>query len=110
MVWDDQKVGDYAYQTEFSYRMNQLSKRSWYARNIAGGIVLGILMAVIMFLVPDSYFSDPARMVIAVVVGVWPTKVVEKTAERTTKVAQVAMAVTFAIGIGLYALSLLLQG
>ena len=42
-------------------------------------------------------------------IGVWPTKFMEKRAERTTKAAQAAMAAVFAIGIGLYALHLLVR-
>jgi len=109
MVWDDRKVGDYAFQTEFSWRMNQLSRRRWLTYNAIGGAALGVVMAAIVYLVPSYYFSDPTRMVFALFVGAWPTKFVEKTAERTTKAAVAAMAVAFAAGTGLYALSLLLR-
>ncbi len=110
MVLDDQKGENYAYQTEFSYRMNQLSRRRWFARNIALGLVLGTLMALILFVMTDKYLSDPARMVVAVVLGIWPTKQLETMAERSTKVAILAMAAAFAVGIVLYAVKLLRAG
>ena len=109
VVWDDQKIGDYPFQTEYSYRMNQLSRKRWLTYNVIGGCILGALMAWMVFVVSDHYFSDPARMMIAVLIGVWPTKFMEKRAERTTKAAQAAMAAVFAIGIGLYALHLLVR-
>lgn len=109
MVWDDRKTGDYAFQTDFSYRMNQLSRRSWLVRNAAAGAALGLVMAAIVYLVPSYYFSDPTRMVFALFVGVWPVKFVEKTAERTTKMATAAMAAAFALGTVAYSLSLLLR-
>ena len=92
VVWDDQKIGDYPFQTEYSYRMNQLSRKRWLTYNVIGGCILGALMAWMVFVVSDHYFSDPARMMIAVLIGVWPTKFMEKRAERTTKAAQAAMA------------------
>ena len=109
VVWDDQKIGDYPFQTEYSYRMNQLSRKRWLTYNVIGGCILGALMAWMVFVVSDHYFSDPARMMIAVLIGVWPTKFMEKRAVRTTKAAQAAMAAVFAIGIGLYALHLVVS-
>ena len=110
MVWDDQKVGDYPFQTEFSYRMNQMDKSRWYAYNAVGGTILGILMAILVFLVPESIFSDPTRLVLALFIGAWPIRTMEKSAERTTKVAQAAMAVTFGLATLSYAVVLLIQG
>ncbi len=107
MVLDNQKPEQYPYQTEFSYRANRLSRKVWYLYNIVGGLVLGLIMGAIMFLVSDYYFSDPARMLIAIVIGVWPIAFTEKRAERTTRVAQIAMALTFGACILAYAASLL---
>lgn len=109
MKLDDQKGEDYAYQTEFSYRMNHLSRERWFAYNIAGGVVLGAVMALLVFVMTDRFLSDPARMVIAVFIGVWPTKQLEKMAERSTRVAILAIAATFFVGIVLYSIKLLLQ-
>ena len=36
VVWDDQKIGDYPFQTEYSYRMNQLSRKRWLTMSIVG--------------------------------------------------------------------------
>ena len=110
LAWDDQKTGDYPFQTEFSYQMNQLSRRRWYTYNAIGGVVLGAVMAVLVFLVPETYFSDPARLVIALFIGAWPPKVMAQNAERSTRVAQLAMVLTFAAGTALYALRLLITG
>ena len=85
VVWDDQKIGDYPFQTEYSYRMNQLSRKRWLTYNVIGGCILGALMAWMVFVVSDHYFSDPARMMIAVLIGVWPTKFMEKRAEGRPK-------------------------
>ena len=106
IVWDDQKTDGYAFQSDFSYRMNQLSRRQWITYNVIGGAVLGAIMALIVYAVSDRVFSDPARVMIAILVGVWPTKFTEIRAERTTKAAQISMAVVFAIGIVIYAVCL----
>lgn len=102
IVWDDPKSDDYTYQTDFSYRMNHISKTNWMIGNIVFGIILGSLMAIILFGVPDTIFSDPARMVIGILIG-GGTRLLETRAERTTKIAQAAMVVTFAMGIITYA-------
>lgn len=106
VVWDDQKLEDYAYQTEFGYNMNQVSKKNWMMGNIMGGIVLGSLMAWILFAIPDTVFSDPARMVLGILVaGI--TRFMENRAERSTKIAQAAMVITFAVGMLIYMAGLL---
>ena len=69
-----------------------------------------LLMAILVFLVPESIFSDPTRLVLALFIGAWPIRTMEKSAERTTKVAQAAMAVTFGLATLSYAVVLLIQG
>ena len=101
IVWDDQKLEDYAYQSEFGYNMNQLTKRNWMIGNILGVIVLGALMAWILFAIPDTVFSDPTRMVLGILVaGI--TRFMENRAERSTKIAQAAMVLTFVAGMLIY--------
>lgn len=101
IVWDDQKLEDYAYQSEFGYNMNQLTKRNWMIGNILGGIVLGALMAWILFAIPYTVFSDPTRMVLGILVaGI--TRFMENRAERSTKIAQAAMVLTFVAGMLIY--------
>lgn len=107
MILDDQKGEDYAYQTEFSYRMNHLPRSRWFACNIALGVGLGAIMAILLFVMSDRWLSDPARMVIAIFIGVWPTKQLEKMAERSTRVGILASAAAFAVGVLLYAIKLL---
>ncbi len=106
---DDQKGEDYPYQTEFSYQMNHLPRKVWFAYNIAGGVLLGTVMALLLFVMTDRWLSDPARLVIAIILGIWPTKTIEKMAERTTKVAILSLSATFLIGIILYSIKLLLR-
>lgn len=101
IVWDDQKLEDYAYQSEFGYNMNQVSKRNWMMGNILGGIVLGALMAWVLFTIPNTVFSDPTRMVLGVLIaGI--TRFIENRAERSTKIAQAAMVLTFIAGMLIY--------
>ena len=107
MILDDQKGEDYAYQTEFSYRMNHLPRSRWLAYNIALGVGLGAIMAILLFVMSDRWLSDPARMVIAIFIGIWPTKQLEKMAERSTRVGILTIAATFAVGVLLYAIKLL---
>lgn len=109
IIWDDPKTDGYAYQTEFSYQMNHLPKKKWYLINILLGITLGIVMALLLFVVSSDVLSDPARMVLAIVIGGGGTKYLEARAERSSKISQVAMAITFVIGMVIYALSLLLR-
>ncbi len=105
IVWDDQKLEDYAYQSEFGYNMNQLTKRNWMIGNILGGIVLGALTAWILFAIPDTVFSDPTRMVLGVLIaGI--TRFMENRAERSTKIAQAAMVLTFVTGMLIYMVGL----
>ena len=101
IVWDDQKLEDYAYQSEFGYNMNQLTKRNWMIGNILGGIVLGALMAWVLFAIPDTVFSEPTRMVLGILIaGI--TRFMENRAERSTKMAQAAMVLTFVAGMLIY--------
>ncbi len=101
IVWDDQKLEDYAYQSEFGYNMNQLTKKNWMIGNIFGGIVLGALMAWVLFAIPDTVFSDPTRMVLGILIaGI--TRFMENRAERSTKMAQAAMVLTFVAGMLIY--------
>ena len=101
IVWDDQKLEDYAYQSEFGYNMNQLTKRNWMIGNILGGIVLGALMAWILFAIPDTVFSDPTRMVLGILVaGI--TRFMENRAERSKKIAQAVMVLTFVAEMLIY--------
>lgn len=107
IVWDDQKLEDYAYQSDFSYSANHMSKRSWKIRNILGGFLLGSLMAGVLFLIPNTVFSDPARMFIGVLIaGI--TEFVEKRSERSTKIAQASLVVTFIIYTLIYIVGLLM--
>lgn len=108
IIWDDPKLEGYAYQTEFSYQMNHLSKKKWYFINITLGTVLGIVMALLLFVVSSEVLSDPARMVLAIVIGGGGTKYLETRAERSSKISQLAMALTFILGMVFYALHLLL--
>jgi len=107
LVWDDPKGDDYPYQTEFSYRMNHVSRRTWFTYNIIGGALLGVIMAVLLYLAGDFFLSDMARTVVAALIGIWCTGFVEKTAERTTRVAQLAMVVSFVICTVIYSVSLI---
>lgn len=107
MTWDDRKTGDYPFQTDFSYRANQISTRRWLGANLALGILLGALMALVLFVVPNTVLSDIARLMIALLVGGGTTRYLEQRAERTTRAAQAAMALTFAAGTLIFALTLL---
>lgn len=106
MQWDDQKTGDYPFATQFSWQANQIPFRRWLACNLIGGAILGLVMGWLIFCVPATLLSDPARMLAAVVLGVWTTQTLEKRAERTTKAAQAAMALTLGVCILGYALYL----
>lgn len=106
MQWDDQKTGDYPFATQFSWAANQISSRRWVAFNLAGGAVLGLVMGWLIFCLPATVLSDPARMLAAVVLGAGTTQVMEKRAERTTKAAQAAMAAALGLCILAYALYL----
>ena len=64
-------------------------------------------MAFLLFVMSDRWLSDPARMVIAIFIGIWPTKQLEKMAERSTRVGILTIAATFAVGVLLYAIKLL---
>lgn len=108
MIWDDRKTGDYPFQTEFSYRANQISTGRWLAGNLLVGALLGIFMALVLFAVPDTVLSDIARLMIALAAGCGITRYLEQRAERTTRAAQAAMAATFAVGTLIFALTLLL--
>ena len=73
--------------------------------NILGGIVLGALTAWILFAIPDTVFSDPTRMVLGVLIaGI--TRFMENRAERSTKIAQAAMVLTFVTGMLIYMVGL----
>lgn len=106
MQWDDQKTGDYPFATQFSWAANQISPQRWLVYNLIGGAVLGGVMGWLLFCLPAAVLSDPARMLAAVVLGIWTTQGVEKRAERTTKAAQAAMAATLGLCILAFALYL----
>lgn len=110
IIWDDQKPEDYPFQTDFSYRANQLTKKRWFTYNIAGGTIIGLIMALIVFLMPSTYLTELTRCLIAGVIGVWPLKFMEIRSERSTKVGTAAMAVVFGVGILAYAISILVGG
>lgn len=110
MIWDDQKTEDYPFQTDFSYKANMLPKKTWFAYNIVGGAIIGVIMAILVFGMTDRYLTDISRCLIAGVIGIWPIKFMEMRSERTTKMATCAMAVVFGIGIAIYAVHLLMTG
>ena len=106
MAWDNQKDDNYPYQTEFSYRMNQWSKGKWFTFNIIFGVVLGLIMGAMLYLMGDYFLSDMGRTLVGALLGIWCTGFVEKTAERTTRLAQLAMIITFVLCTVAYSISI----
>ena len=114
MVWDDQKTEEYPYQTDFSYKANQIPREKWFLYNGIGGAILGLIMALIVFLPPviikEPYLTDLTRCLLAGVIGAWPLKVMETRSERTLQVAKLSMAIVFTIGIVAFAIYLKVSG
>ena len=107
MAWDNQKGDNYPYQTEFSYRVNRWSKGKWFAFNTLLGVALGVIMAAMLYVMGDYFLSDMGRTLVGALIGIWCTGFIEKISERTTRLSQLIMIITFVICTVIYSISLL---
>lgn len=87
---------------DWNERIQAMDEAAWKKVNIAGGIVLGLVVGAVLFFLSDYAEFGPYAFMGAVVLALFVPRFVQSRVDRSVHVGQIAMLFTLAACMGVY--------
>ena len=86
------------------YKLRHCSEPVWLKVQIAGGVLVGLLAVLVMFVIPETETLGPMRWAIGLVIALVVPRLIENGLQREILKGKIALLVTFGLGLVAYSI------